>query len=57
MQYLGNRLGHATRELVCAPDVLGALQEGAIPADQGGLARLARLARLALTLGAGEVHR
>jgi hypothetical protein len=54
MQYLGNRLGHATRELVCAPDVLGALQEGAIPADQGGLARLARLA---LTLGAGEVHR
>src|SRR6188768_1328346 len=49
MQYLGIDWG-TRRASWCALDEHGALQEGAIPADQDGLTRLA------LTLGAGEVH-
>ena len=49
MQYLGIDWG-TRRASWCALDEHGALREGAIPADQDGLSRLA------LTLGAGEVH-
>jgi transposase len=49
MQYLGIDWG-TRRASWCALDVHGALQEGAIPADQDGLTRLA------LTLGVGELH-
>jgi transposase len=49
MQYLGIDWG-TRRASWCALDEHGALREGAIPADQDGLARMA------LTLGAGDVH-
>src|SRR6478609_4140089 len=49
MQYLGIDWG-TRRASWCVLDEDGALREGAIPADQDGLSRLA------LTLGAGEVH-
>jgi hypothetical protein len=49
MQYLGIDWG-TRRANWCALDEHGALREGAIPADQDGLSRLA------LSLGAGEVH-
>ena len=49
MQYLGIDWG-TRRASWCALDKHGALQEGAIPADQDGLSRLA------LTLGSGDVH-
>jgi transposase len=49
MQYLGIDWG-TRRAAWCAIDKHGALREGAIPADQDGLSRLA------LTLGAGGVH-
>jgi transposase len=49
MQYLGIDWG-TRRASWCAIDEQGALREGAIPADHDGMARLAA------TLGAGEVH-
>ena len=49
MQYLGIDWG-TRRASWCALDEHGALREGAIAADQDGLTRLA------LTLGAGELH-
>jgi transposase len=49
MQYLGIDWG-TRRANWCALDENGTLREGAIPAEQDGLSRLA------LTLGAGDVH-
>jgi transposase len=49
MQYLGIDWG-TRRAAWCALDEHGALREGAVSADQDGLTRLA------LTVGAGEVH-